>query len=248
MSFSTFANQLIPWVLQITLLLAAGLALPALVRLREPRTCLFYGQGVLLAVLLVPVLPLLIPRLGSAAFDGVAVFSVSSRWLAPLASLGKGTSGDWSPERVVPGVLVLGAAVRLAWLGLGLVSLRVWRRNAVPAVLAPETAALAQRLAARASLLVSPRVGSPVTFGWRRPVVLLPAGFAALPPEAQRGIVCHELLHVRRHDWLFALGEEVARALLWFHPAAWMLLARIALSREQVVDREAVRLTGSRRA
>jgi D-alanyl-D-alanine endopeptidase (penicillin-binding protein 7) len=42
--------------------------------------------------------------------------------------------------------------------------------------------------------------------------------------------------------------EEAVRALLWFHPAVWMLLARIALSREQVVDREVVRRTGSRRA
>src|SRR6185295_12338041 len=89
---------------------------------------------------------------------------------------------------------------------------------------------------------------SPVTFGWRRPAVLLPAGFSTLPAEAQRGIVCHELLHVRRRDWLFALWEEGVRSLLWFHPAVWMLLARIALSREQVVDGEVVRLTGSRRA
>src|SRR5690606_36471916 len=43
-------------------------------------------------------------------------------------------------------------------------------------------------------------------------------------------------------------GEEAIRALLWFHPAVWMLLARIALSREQVVDREVVRRTGSSRA
>jgi TonB family protein len=69
-----------------------------------------------------------------------------------------------------------------------------------------------------------------------------------LSPQAQRGIVCHELVHVRRRDWIWALAEEGVRALLWFHPAVRLLLARIALSREQVVDREAVRLTGSRRA
>jgi TonB family protein len=97
-------------------------------------------------------------------------------------------------------------------------------------------------------LLVSGRVEGPLTFGWRDPVILLPAGILALDPEAQRGIVCHELLHVRRRDWLWALFEEAVRALLWFHPAVWMLLARIALSREQVVDREVVRRTGSRRA
>jgi TonB family protein len=97
-------------------------------------------------------------------------------------------------------------------------------------------------------LLVSGRVEGPLTFGWRDPVILLPAGILELDPEAQRGIVCHELLHVRRRDWLWTLFEEAVRALLWFHPAVWMLLARIALSREQVVDREVVRRTGSRRA
>jgi TonB family protein len=53
---------------------------------------------------------------------------------------------------------------------------------------------------------------------------------------------------VRRRDWLFALFEEGVRCLLWFHPAVWLLLARIALSREQVVDREVVRRTGSLRS
>ena len=36
----------------------------------------------------------------------------------------------------------------------------------------------------RAVLLLSERVESPVTFGWRRPVVLLPAGFQDLPLSA----------------------------------------------------------------
>jgi bla regulator protein BlaR1 len=87
-----------------------------------------------------------------------------------------------------------------------------------------------------------------VTFGWREPTVLLPPGFTELPPDAQRAVACHELLHVRRRDWLFSLFEEAVRALLWFHPAVWMLLSRLALSREQVVDGEVVRWTGARRA
>jgi TonB family protein len=246
MSTSTFAANVVPWTLQITLLLGVGLALPSLFRLREPRACLAYGQGLLLAVLLLPLVPLLAPRLGTVAFSGE--LAVSSRWLGQMSELGGGMAGFWSLDRLLPGALALGAAGRLAWLGLGLLTLRAWRRGARPAEIIPEVAEIVRRLGTRASLLDSPRVESPVTFGWRRPVVLLPAGFAALPAAAQRGIVCHELLHVRRRDWLSALWEEGVRALLWFHPAVWMLLTRIALSREQVVDREAVRLTGSRRA
>jgi len=242
MNTAAFTANLIPWALQVTLFLGVGLALPSLFRLREPRACLVYGQGLLLAVLLLPFVALLAPRLGTAAFDGGMALAV----LGPVSKPGAG--GVWGLGQALLAALALGAAGRLAWLGLGLLTLRAWRRGATLAPLAPEVADLVRQFETRASLLVSPRVGNPVTFGWLRPAVLLPADFAELPAEAQRGIVCHELLHVRRHDWLFALGEEGVRALLWFHPAIWLLLARIALHREQVVDREVVRLTGSRRS
>jgi bla regulator protein BlaR1 len=242
MSASSLAADLIAWTLQTTLLLGLGLLLPALFRLREPRACLVYGQGLLLLILLLPLFQILQPRTGMAAFSGEV--TVSERWLGQFA----GAEGSWSAPRLLLLGVGIGAALRLAWLGAGLAILHVWRRGARPAELAPEVAEVVRQVGARARLLVSPRVESPVTFGWLRPAVLVPESFPALPVEAQRGVVCHELLHVRRRDWLFALGEEGVRALLWFHPAVWMLLARISLHREQVVDREAVRLTGSRRA
>jgi bla regulator protein BlaR1 len=245
MSTATFAADLTAWALQTALLLGVGLLLPSLFRLRDPRAALAYGQGLLLAVLLLPLLQLLQPQTGMAAFT--AEVTVPGRWLGQLVADGTAAEG-WSLSRVLLLGVGLGAVLRLAWLGVGLLTLSAWRRGARPAELAPEVTEVVERVGARALLLVSSRVESPVTFGWRRPVVLLPAGFAALPAEAQRGIVCHELVHIRRRDWLFALWEEGIRALLWFQPAAWLLLARIALHREQVVDREAVRLTGSRRA
>lgn len=243
MNASNVAADLIAWTLQMTLLLGLGLLLPSLFRLREPRASLAYGQGLLLAVLLLPLLQLLPSQTAMPTFAGEV--TVAGRWLGQLS----GPAADaWTWPHYLLLAAGLGATLRLAWLGAGLLLLRSWRRAARPAELAPEVVEMVRRFGAGARLLVSRRIESPVTFGWRRPVVLLPTGFAALPAEAQRGILCHELLHVRRRDWLFALWEEGVRALLWFHPAVWMLLARIALSREQVVDREAVRLTGSRRA
>jgi TonB family protein len=112
----------------------------------------------------------------------------------------------------------------------------------------PVVAGVRRQVGARARFFVSDRVTGPVTFGWRDATVLLPQDFHELPPAAQRAVVCHELLHVRRRDWLFALFEEGVRSLLWFHPGVWLLLSRLALSREQVVDGEVVRLTGARRA
>lgn len=238
MSTTTFAAALTAYVLQSSLVLGVGLLLPALFRLRDARALLLYGQGLLVAVLL---LPLLQPEPVRTAFGGE--LAVTGEWLGQIA----GTGGS-HPGSLLLGVVGLGILIRLAWLGIGLRTLRSWRREARPAQLAPEVTEIADILGARALLLVSGRVEGPVNFGWRSPVVLLPTGFPDLPLRAQRGILCHELLHVRRRDWLAALFEEVARALLWFHPGVWMLLARIALSREQVVDREAVLLTGSRRA
>lgn len=235
MNASAFAADLISWTLQTSLLLGVGLLLPVLFRLRDARACLAYSQGLLVVVLL---LPLLQPETGKVAFFGE--LEVRSEWLGPM-----GASDPWSLPRVLLAVLAAGVLVRLVWLGIGLRALRSYRRRAVPIELASE---IVDRVGAEARLLLSEQVENPVTFGWRNPVVLLPSRFPDLPLQAQRGILCHELLHVRRGDWLFALFEEGVRAALWFHPGIWLLLARIGLSREQVVDREAVRLTGSRRA
>ncbi len=236
------AVGLTAYALQTALVLGVGLLLPKLFRLRDPRACLYYWQGLLLAVL---ALPLLQPEPERMRFAGN--LRVTSSWLNGLAVNGAGKE-TWTADRVLLLAIGLGVLVRLVWLGLGLSRLRSLRRDAVPAELSSAATRAFEDVGTRARLLVSGRVEGPLTFGWRNPVVLLPVGLLELDPEAQRGILCHELLHVRRRDWLWALFEEAVRALLWFHPAVWMLLARIDLSREQVVDREVVRRTGSRRA
>ncbi len=47
-------------------------------------------------------------------------------------------------------------------------------------------------------------------------------------------------------NWLFVIGEEFLRAMLWFHPAIWYVLSQIQLAREQTVDLEVVSLTRDR--
>jgi len=74
----------------------------------------------------------------------------------------------------------------------------------------------------------------------------LPARFPDLPLPMQQAILCHEMLHVERHDWLFTVAEEVVRAVFWFHPAIWWLLSEIQLAREQAVDQRVVAVTGAR--
>jgi len=90
---------------------------------------------------------------------------------------------------------------------------------------------------------LSTRINGPATFGVLRPVILVTPGVLALDESIQEAIVCHELLHVRRRDWLDQVMEEVLVVLFWFHPAVRWLIGRIQLTREQVVDRAAIDLT-----
>ena len=161
----------------------------------------------------------------------------SSLQLPPqAAALSWGTVVTW--------ILVLGSLAKLCWLGIGFWQLRRYRKLAIPLSPIPDSIREASRIiGADALFCVSQHVTGPATLGHIDPVVLLPTSFKSLDAEAQRSIACHELLHVRRKDWLVTMVEEIFSAFLWFNPGAWWVLAQARLSREQLVDSEVVRLT-----
>jgi hypothetical protein len=76
----------------------------------------------------------------------------------------------------------------------------------------------------------------------------MPPGFETTERGRQEAVALHELLHVRRGDWLALLAEELALAAFFFHPAVHWLVARIRLAREQCVDEAVVRRLGRREA
>ena len=138
---------------------------------------------------------------------------------------------------------------RLLWLGLGFVRLRAIIAHAVPAPSLDAMAAeLSASLAARASLAVTDEIGTPATVGVQRAIVLLPRRVLDLPPAVQRAVIAHELVHVRRRDWLHTIAEECWCAVLWFHPAARIVALRLSLARETFVDEITIRATRDRRA
>jgi hypothetical protein len=150
-------------------------------------------------------------------------------------------------DRIAWAVLVAGFVFRLGWLAAGLIHIRRYRISSKPLDSIPYSVGLAsERVGAKALFCVSPEVRSPATVGFFRPVVLLPESFLSLSPASQHGIACHELLHVRRKDWLVTVIEELLAAVFWFHPGVWWLLAQSRLSREQLVDAEVVTLTSAR--
>ncbi|MEX2300298.1 MAG: M56 family metallopeptidase, partial [Bryobacterales bacterium] len=84
--------------------------------------------------------------------------------------------------------------------------------------------------------LQSARETMPMTWGWRRPVVLLPASFGNWRGERRAMTIYHELAHVRRADWFTQTLAQVVRAVYWFHPLVWFALRRMRVEADRACD------------
>ena len=97
------------------------------------------------------------------------------------------------------------------------------------------------QLGRRVPLLQSDRIPGPMTIGWLRPVILLPAGLlTGLPPQQAEAILLHELAHIRRSDYLVNILQRLMETLFFYHPAVWWISNRIRLEREYCCDDQAV--------
>lgn len=91
-------------------------------------------------------------------------------------------------------------------------------------------------------------LASPVTAGWWKPVVLVPAALVSgMPPQLLEALLAHELAHVRRCDYLVNLVQSVIETLLFYHPAVWWISHRIRVEREHIADDLAARRIGEPR-
>ena len=94
-------------------------------------------------------------------------------------------------------------------------------------------------------LLQSDRVAMPMTWGWRRPVILLPATASGWQSTRRTVVLRHELAHVKRADVATQLLAQGACAVYWFNPVVWLAAFRLRVEREQACD-DAVLGLGSR--
>lgn len=139
-------------------------------------------------------------------------------------------------------VAVWGAGVLcgVARLGLGMFRLRRLARQAEPvtgeveSLLCESARGLGIRRAVRGWVSREPVV--PMTWGWLRPVVLLPAEAEGWEVERLRVVLLHELAHVRRGDYVTQFVGEVARSVYWFHPLAWWSARRMRAEQEAACD------------
>jgi carboxyl-terminal processing protease len=75
-----------------------------------------------------------------------------------------------------------------------------------------------------------------MVWGLWRPTILLPDDAAGWPRDRLQVVLLHELAHIRRHDCLTQLLGQLARALYWFNPLAWLALRRLRIEQEQACD------------
>jgi uncharacterized protein (TIGR03435 family) len=98
----------------------------------------------------------------------------------------------------------------------------------------------AQRLVNGAVLhdgrLTSSACAAPVTVGWFRPRVILPAAWPNWAQGKLEAVLIHEGEHARRRDPLLQGLSLLNRAVFWFHPAAWWLDCHLSALAEQACD------------
>jgi beta-lactamase regulating signal transducer with metallopeptidase domain len=95
-------------------------------------------------------------------------------------------------------------------------------------------------------LLSSASATVPMVIGWIRPVVLVPAGLlTGLSASQLEAILAHELAHIRRHDYLVNLLQNVVETLFFYHPAVWWVSRHIRTEREHCCDDLAADVCGS---
>ncbi len=132
---------------------------------------------------------------------------------------------------------VLAASVRplLGLWGIGQLNKRS-RPETTPTVLSLAEGCAAALGLSRAPTVRRGDVPVPMTWGLRRPVVLLPDAASAWPEGRMQAVLLHELAHIRRRDWAAHRLADLTCALYWFHPLVWLTARRLRAEGEIACD------------
>lgn len=183
------------------------------------------------------------PSTPGAAHAQVAVFTGQGIAVDP------NTLPGWLPAMAMIAYLAVCGyiAARFLW---RLTSLRRLRSDAVEVVLPAAAADCRQQLSAhfgvgRVSIAASPRVAGPVTLGFSRRLILLPAAtLKHLLEQDFHAVLAHEFAHIRRHDFLKNLLYELLALPVSYHPLLWLTREKVIETRELVCDQIAAQSSG----
>ncbi len=86
-------------------------------------------------------------------------------------------------------------------------------------------------------LLESNKIKSPATIGLISPVILLPEGLLKeTSVQDIKFILCHELTHILRKDFLVNLFQNILLSINYFNPIFWIFNKRLNILRENICD------------
>jgi beta-lactamase regulating signal transducer with metallopeptidase domain len=175
----------------------------------------------------------------------VAVPPMRSR-VEPVRSTRASTSAPaprgWTiPDWTIPALWAAGVVALLALTLLGqLAAWRVTTRDVRPAPMPVRVRAarLSDEVGVRGPVrvVVSSTLRVPATWGFRTATVVLPHDHERWSPATLERVLLHELAHIRRRDCLTQLVGELARALHWPNPLAWLAVERQRLESERACD------------
>jgi HEAT repeat protein/beta-lactamase regulating signal transducer with metallopeptidase domain len=150
-------------------------------------------------------------------------------------------SDRMSPAGVVLIVWLAGTIAILGRLLLGIVAVQWMTRRIERVTEAPWLAmagALAQGLGvcSKVTFFRSQTATMPMAWGLWRPGVVMPSDADTWPTARLRIVLLHELAHVKRRDCLTHALAQIACAVHWFNPLAWIAARRIRAERERACD------------
>ena len=86
-------------------------------------------------------------------------------------------------------------------------------------------------------ILISKKIDIPATFGYFKPIVLLPVSLInKLPQDQMEAILLHELCHIKRADFLHNIMQLLVETLFFYHPLTKWISRDIRKIREQCCD------------
>lgn len=118
----------------------------------------------------------------------------------------------------------------------------------LPSVWQHRFAELAQKCGAnhKTQAFISEHVSSPITFGFFKPIVLVPAWFfTGMDADQCEAVILHELAHIRRHDFLTNILQILIKTVFFYHPAVQYISKGIDADREHSCDDYAVAMTNN---
>ena len=232
-------------VLRSSLLLLIGLALMPLLRRRSAALRHWVLFASVMSAGAVPLVSWVVPRWEALDVVALVPAAVVERAAplaaivtatplvpdgAPAAHLDLATAPAWT--ELLLRVWLVGAALSLTLLLLGIARLHRLDAAAIPVTDGPWRDAAAHAASVRATR----RRGLLLVWGWHRPSVIVPESALSWPRERVAVVMRHELAHVRRADWALQIAAEIIRAVYWFNPLVWLACARLRAECEIACD------------